>query len=68
VVDRVTVGGLRRWLEGFDQDATVVVQAGMGYEEPKIVLKGVKPVTVRQRYLYNSEGDKVVALVPINGS
>lgn len=66
MVDRVTVEQLRRWLEGFDQDATVVVECGMGYEEPKVVLGRVRPVAVRQRYLHNADGETVIALVPTN--
>lgn len=67
MTDRVTVGDLRRWLEGFDDDATVVVPCGMGYEEPKIVLTHVRPVAVPQRYLFNDDGETAVALRPING-
>lgn len=63
----VTVGDLRRWLDGFDDDATVVVPAGRGYEEPRIRTTTVRPVIVAQRYVYDQEGATVVVLSPVHG-
>lgn len=62
----MTVRDLRRWLESFDDDAPVVVPAGIGYEHPKLKLTTVRPVLVPGRFLYEKDGQTAVALRPIN--
>lgn len=66
-VARVTVGDIRRWLGAFEDDATVVVPCGIGYEEPKIGTIKVRRVAVSQRYLADRDGDVVVVLRPVHG-
>lgn len=63
----VTVGDLRRWLEGFDQDAPVIVPCGIGYEHPKVAVTSVRPVLVRGRFLHDKNGQGAVVLRPTNG-
>lgn len=63
----VTVGDVRRWLEGFDDDAPVVVGAGIGYEHPKVALTNVRPVLVPGRFLYDKDGETAVVLRPTHG-
>lgn len=65
--DTVTVRDVRRWLEGFDDDAPVVVPCGLGYEHPRIVMTSITPVLVAGRFLYDDEGEAAVALRPVNG-
>lgn len=62
----VTVGDLRRWLEGFDDDALIVVPCGIGYEHPRIIMTSIKPVLVQGRFLYDDDGETAVCLRPIN--
>jgi hypothetical protein len=49
--ETMTVGKLRRVLDGFDDGATVVVSTGIGYEEPRVRLAKVRAVLVPHRYV-----------------
>lgn len=63
----MTVGDVRRWLAGFDDDAPIVVPAGIGYEHPRLTTSTVRPVFVKGRFLYEKDGQTVVVLRPTNG-
>ena len=63
---RVSVAMLIHELQKLDPAMTVVVSAGIGFEEPRLRMTRARPVHVEQRYLYDSRGREVLVLAPVN--